>query len=351
MIKGRICTILSLVLLCTFAFTVPASARALTDQYQYSLSEMFGEKKESLEVLFMGEGVLPAKEYSVIQVPEGAELKVTSKGSIMAILLGYNKKNGILDEETAVPWNVNGTLELINLVKEKTTVTAELSKFDYYQLTIWKNGYTEQNTYMIQPINRTDITTPDSTQTPTSTDSPANWAIEGIKEATSKGLIPEVLQKSYTSNITREEFCNLLITLIEVNKGESIATFLAGKGLNSSQNPFTDTTDAHVIAANQLGIVSGKSAGLFDPNGSITRQEAAVMLMNSAKALGQEIITSGSPFADEVKIANWAKDSVRYVSAKEIMTGTGNNTFSPSTTFTRQQAFITMLNLYKLDSK
>lgn len=110
--------------------------------------------------------------------------------------------------------------------------------------------------------------------------------------------------------------------------------------------PFTDTSDRHVVEAYQLGIVNGKSEGRFEPNASITRQEAAVMLRNTAAVLEIDAPLSVSSFADINDIAPWAKDAVDFVSSAKIMDGTGNGRFSPQGLYTRQQAYITILRIY-----
>lgn len=84
---------------------------------------------------------------------------------------------------------------------------------------------------------------------------------------------------------------------------------------------------------------------MFAPNDPITRQEAAVMLRNTAKVLGAERPVSSPGFADQDKIADWAKDAVDFVFSAEIMGGVGNRQFDPEGTYTRQQAIMTILRL------
>ncbi|WP_337102787.1 S-layer homology domain-containing protein [Paenibacillus sp. YIM B09110] len=113
-----------------------------------------------------------------------------------------------------------------------------------------------------------------------------------------------------------------------------------------NDNPFTDTKAKEVIAANKLGILNGKGSGRFDPNGSITRQEAASMLTKTAISLGYDVRADASVYADNDSIAEWASSSVDFVSEFGIMQGTGNNKFSPKGTYTRQQAYMTIWRLY-----
>jgi hypothetical protein len=175
---------------------------------------------------------------------------------------------------------------------------------------------------------------------------PDSWAINELNAAANLKLIPVSLQTGYKNNITRKDFCQLLVNLISVKTGKSIEKVLDEKGMALNQTSFTDTKDQAINAAYQLGIVNGKGNGKFDPNGSITRQEAAVMLSKTGNLFVLEEDLPVASFADNEEVANWAKNSLGYVSIKGIMGGVGNNKFEPKGTYTRQQAYITILRLY-----
>ena len=155
--------------------------------------------------------------------------------------------------------------------------------------------------------------------------------------------MPVDLQKNYKSNITRKEFCSLTIEFIRqilYFAGEEPDDIL---GLESGESPFTDVNDMAVTTAYHLGIVSGIGGGLFNPYGEITRQEAAVMLTNLAKAFLDDVSAKPSSFSDAGDIAGWAKASVDYVYERGIMSGTGNNKFSPKAQYTREQSIVTVV--------
>jgi hypothetical protein len=108
--------------------------------------------------------------------------------------------------------------------------------------------------------------------------------------------------------------------------------------------------------ANTLGIVGGKGNGIFDPDGSITRQEAAVILTRTAKVLGIQVSSTGAEFEEAKDIASWAKEAVDVVTStvdktnnSTIMGSTGDNKFSPLASYTRQQAIITAKRLFNAD--
>lgn len=193
-------------------------------------------------------------------------------------------------------------------------------------------------------LNLDDLTTTNVPSVPS--DAPNAWAAEEVTKAINNNLVPSSLQNKYKENITRKEFCDLAISLVQSISGKSIDEVLSSKGLTISENAFSDATDKNVLAAYTLSIVSGKGNGLFDPNGKITRQEAAVMLANTAKALGIDINSDEAVFADSDSIASWAKVAVNYVSSSKVMNGTGNG-FSAKGNYTRQQAYITIFRLFE----
>lgn len=176
---------------------------------------------------------------------------------------------------------------------------------------------------------------------------PDSWAAEEVNSAVAAKLVPASMQKDYRKNITRKDFCELVVNLCEVKTAKSIEALLAEKNMDLTGSIFTDTSEKAIVAANKLGIVNGKGNGKFDPNGSITRAEAAVMLANTAKVLGADLSSTPSKFADGSRISSWAEAQINYVAARGVMGGVGNNKFDPLGTYTRQQAYITMLRLFK----
>ncbi len=174
---------------------------------------------------------------------------------------------------------------------------------------------------------------------------PSAWAAAPIDEGKTLGLIPDWLQFNYRANITRREFCVLIVTMLEKKTGGSIDQLRAKHGLAYAA-AFSDTDDFYVRECASFGIVNGIGDGRFGPGDSLTRQEAAAILQRAAKLLGASGTGAGKQFADAAKIDTWARDAVAFVTANGIMNGIGD-TFDPHGHFTREQAFITMRNAYQ----
>ena len=188
-------------------------------------------------------------------------------------------------------------------------------------------------------------------------DTPSSWAQKEVSKAVELGLVPDDLQGDYTAAITREEFCVLVMGLADIfpvveEEEEAVEEEAVEEDEEAVEEepagPFEDTDNEFVIAAYELGIVNGKAEGIFDPNGSITRQEAAAMLTRAAKVFGMDTAAAASAFADADKIATYAKNSVNFVFEQGVMNGTGDNQFSPAGTYTREQSIMTGLRLFNV---
>ena len=189
------------------------------------------------------------------------------------------------------------------------------------------------------------------TPTPVPVSGPSSWAVDEVTAAVGAKLVPDDLQSAYQSNITREEFCRLMVRLVSEALGQDVTQIAVSTG-SLNYGTFSDTRSADVLTAYELGIVNGVGDGKFDPNGSITREQAATMLARTAKGLD---LTSGSAirFADAGSFSSWATEGIAYVSGmtdpvsgKAVMGGTGDNRFSPAASYTREQAILTALRLF-----
>jgi len=115
--------------------------------------------------------------------------------------------------------------------------------------------------------------------------------------------------------------------------------------------PFTDipSNKTSVYSMYTNGVINGKSDTIFDPQGQLTRQEAATILYRLCNALGYKLPKGNADnFADANKIAPWAKDAVAAISAAGIMNGVGNDNFDPTGVYTCEQSALTILRTYEM---
>ncbi|MDR7869759.1 MAG: WG repeat-containing protein [Tissierellaceae bacterium] len=180
-----------------------------------------------------------------------------------------------------------------------------------------------------------------------------SWALEEVILAIENNLVPTNLQNMYRVDTTRIDFAALVVRAIEEVLGKDIDEIVkeeTGKTLYElvSKYPFKDTNNSNVIAAQALGIINGKGEGEFAPHDTITRQDAAALLMRTSKFLGQESVSKGKEFNDNKDIAAYAKEAVEYVSGLGIMNGKADNMFAPTDSYNREQAYMTIYRLFNV---
>ena len=206
-------------------------------------------------------------------------------------------------------------------------------------------------------FSKTHIIVSRDVKAPSNDDKPSSWADKEVKKAVKMNIIPSYLQNNYTNGITRKEFASLVVAAIKKDMGSVLFKLDLDKSQQYNAKVFNDTVDPDVIMAYMSNVVGGKGNGRYAPDDLITRQEAAVMLYRTAKEIryydGWNI--KKSSFADDNKIADWAKEAVNLVSSavdneygKQIMGGVGDNAFNPNGIYTREQAFITFGRLYNM---
>ncbi|NLN66517.1 MAG: hypothetical protein GX144_14160 [Clostridiaceae bacterium] len=172
--------------------------------------------------------------------------------------------------------------------------------------------------------------------------SASDWARVEIVNAHENGLLTDKLQGNFKNNITREDFCELVVKLYEE---------LSDKAAPVEDNsPFWDTNNRKVIAAYRLGIVNGTGKGRFSPNSTATREEVSVMLYRTLQAANKNINISAnnqSRFSDHNVISDWAQEAVTALRALEVIDGIGGNQFYPKGTTSREQAIILVKRMFK----
>lgn len=202
-----------------------------------------------------------------------------------------------------------------------------------------------------------------------------DWAYNLVEGAVKRKIIPDCLKNvDLRENITRAQFAALAVELYEEMTNQ-VADL-------PKTNPFKDTEDPAVLKAYRLEIVSGISEDEFDPDGLITREQAATMLTNvymaqvvdTKKAFllvsmlyasgGDMVIDVGERrfnntltalynrlegridlrfvkrFADDDQVSDWAEESVYFMSKNGIIKGVGDNRFDPKANAQCQAAIV-----------
>ena len=171
-------------------------------------------------------------------------------------------------------------------------------------------------------------------------DVPADsWYYNYVKDLKNKGIVSGDDNGNFnpSANVTREEFVKMLV----------IASGVTASG---NEVNFNDVNaDAwyyeYVKAAVNAGIVNGVSDTQFGSGTRISRQDMAVMLYRILKAEGKTYAVSSDKFADDDKIADYAKEAVYAMKEAGILSG-ADGYYNPVNALTRAESakVISVLN-------
>lgn len=200
-------------------------------------------------------------------------------------------------------------------------------------------------TNVLHIVDYTSGTLPKGIQ-PRNFDIQSDWAAADISSAISAGIVPSDLQNGYQRNITRKEFCQIIDAMLRQKMEDySGALYATGISYNDARAALTDTWDEGVINCYRFGIVDGVGNNKFSPNESLTREQAAKILMGAAKTIDLPGSESNNNWSDASQISSWAHEGINYVVGAGIMNGTGDTTFDPQGMFTREQAIVTVYRM------
>jgi len=178
-----------------------------------------------------------------------------------------------------------------------------------------------------------------------------SWAVDSIKEAASRSLLPYELTFNYSSLISREYFCKLVGNFIAVTSGySSIQNYMIYNDIPYDTGIFADIEgrDDSICILKALGIVDGKDGVYFDPDGVLTREEAAKIVTETARRYVYVNTSYDPKYADSREIAPWARFYVNWVSDVGVMGGVDSTHFMPKDFYTQQQAIATVSRLYNV---
>ena len=174
-------------------------------------------------------------------------------------------------------------------------------------------------------------------------DANLNDHVAAIEAMAARGIVTGYPDGSFRPErtLTRAEFC---------------AMVTAALGLPAeSANAFTDTeghwASGRIAAAYKYGIAAGTGGGKFNPGGTITRQEAAVMVAAAAKLCGMDIERDAvqirdtlAVFGDYTKSAQWARKFLAFCYDSGILDDSAVN-IEPLKAVTRAEVAQMLFNL------
>ena len=168
------------------------------------------------------------------------------------------------------------------------------------------------------------------------TDVPA-WAEEYVDRVTELGLVDGRTASTFGAGdpMTRAELVTALYRLA------------GSPDVKGAENPFADVAENAayrdaVVWAYAQKIAGGKTQGVFEPGGSVKRQEIAKILNGfAARQVGKPSLTSRedeiSACPDAGEVSAWAREHMNWAVASGFITGQTDGTLNPRGTATRAQ--------------
>lgn len=176
----------------------------------------------------------------------------------------------------------------------------------------------------------------------------SSWATTEIQLAYKAGLLKGVknrLSEKFKTAITREDFCKVLVTCIQLQDPNFSSKFV--KNNNTFED--LDIYKFEINVAYKLGIVKGYDDKKFNPKKSITREEIAVMLYRYLKRFSTlNLNVNTATIADANLISSWADKEVRALVSLDIIKGIGLGSevvFDPKSNTTVEQAIILIFRI------
>jgi len=160
-----------------------------------------------------------------------------------------------------------------------------------------------------------------------------HWAYESISTLTARGILSgDGVNFRPEDSVTRAEFLKMVLSALELYDGNAKCSF--------DDVPIGAWYYPYVASANEISIVSGQGNNLFNPDASISRQDAVKIMHNTAlfKNTILKETRDYAEFIDEAEIAEYASTAVKVFYNAGIINGYTDGGFRPNGMVTRAEA-------------
>ncbi len=158
------------------------------------------------------------------------------------------------------------------------------------------------------------------------TDTSGHWAKDSIDYVVNRGLISGISETVFSPDhsVTRGTLATALGRLAAIDVKAYTNNSFADVKADNGDRPYIEW-------ANEKGIISNKGNNHFAPDQTVTREEAAAILANYAKATGYKLpeVRSTIAFADGAKIESGYQEAVAAMQKAGVIISKEGNSFSP----------------------
>lgn len=166
-----------------------------------------------------------------------------------------------------------------------------------------------------------------------------DWAKEAIEGLYYAGIINGMEEGVFNpaGNVTREQFCKMVVQLFGVLENETESNF-------NDVDP-NSWYASYICSAISAGYVQGQSDDYFGIGESIMRQDMATILY---RAIGEQNSRAVLDFTDTDNIAPYAEDAISELVGIGVLSGYEDGSFKPRGTATRAEAAKVIWGIYNI---
>ncbi|MDR0862174.1 MAG: S-layer homology domain-containing protein [Oscillospiraceae bacterium] len=175
---------------------------------------------------------------------------------------------------------------------------------------------------------------------------PTEWAIPEMREANLAGLLSHRAATDFQRALTRDEFCELVVTLAERALGKSLPVPI--------NNPFLDCNSLYVLKAYGYGIVNGVDLTHFGPTETLERQQLVAMMYRAISKLSTDLSktllqppAANLPFKDLASVEEYAVTPLAYAYSNNIIKGDDAGRFNPRDNMTSEECEAVIIRSFK----
>ena len=176
------------------------------------------------------------------------------------------------------------------------------------------------------------------------------WAYNDVSNFNSEKLLPKSMDSitDYRAEITREQFCELLYSVLVRTKNE---------GYSQYSEYFEDTDNNAITCLAIRRIVTGEDIGeneygytirRFYPGRLLNREEMAVIMYHAMSQYIPQLVSGNKREPSDIsEVSDYAKEAVGKLLYDGVLSGTTDNKFEPKANLTIEQAITAVYNFYK----
>ncbi|MEG2583736.1 MAG: S-layer homology domain-containing protein, partial [Oscillospiraceae bacterium] len=165
-----------------------------------------------------------------------------------------------------------------------------------------------------------------------------HWAKEEITKMVTDKVVNGISETSLglTETTTRAEFITMIVRALKLEIVKYSGEF--------SDVVSGDWYADYLATAAKAGFIHGNE-GMADPNGYLTREEMAKILVNAYENKNGTITEKKSDFSDYQDISEWARPFVNKATTVKLLNGMEDGTFLPKEKALREQAIVVIYRL------